>query len=74
MPVRIFSVCTKIVFNTKEDGKERVKWYRAGTLKMLDSGQVYLKMFHQPQVDFVCFEQKQEQDERELPVIQVDKQ
>jgi hypothetical protein len=70
--MKIFSVCSKLNFNDRE-GKEKVKWFRAGTIKLSENGQLYLRMFHQPQVEFVCFEQQFDSTEQPLPVIDADK-
>lgn len=68
--MRYFNVCTRV--NFEKDGQTRTKYYRAGTLKITDEGHVFLKLFHQPQVEFYCFEQLGN-EVNDLPVIDADK-
>lgn len=73
MYMRIFNACTKVVYNDKE-GKQKTIWYRAGTLKITEAGKMFLRLFHQPEVEIYFFEQDQQSDDQSLPVIDADKE
>ncbi len=66
--MQILNVCTKFVYNSH--GEEKVKWFKAGILKITDSGHKYLRLFHQPYTDFYVFEKDPTQDS--LPIIDFD--
>ena len=55
-------VCTKRVWKDK-DGKERVKWFKVGTLKVTDDGKEYLDLFMYPMTPFYVFDQKKNEAE-----------
>ncbi len=65
--MHILNVCTKKVYEEK-NGEKKIKWYRAGILKVSDAGKMYLQLFHQPQTEFFIFEK-----EKPLPEIQLEK-
>ena len=52
--MRLFHICTKRVY--EKDGERKVKWYKAGILKISDNGRQYIRLFHQPMIDFYVFE------------------
>lgn len=58
--MRLFHVCAKKEF--EQNGEKKTKWYKAGILKMTDRGRLFLRLFHQPEVDYCLFESS-----RDLP-------
>lgn len=56
--MRLFHVCAKKEF--EKDGERKIKWYKAGIMKINDRGRLYLRLFHQPEVDFHLFESNKE--------------
>ena len=52
--MRLFHICTKKEY--EKDGEVKVKWYKAGILKIADSGRQYIRFFHLPEIDFFVFE------------------
>ncbi len=62
--MKLFDVCTRKFY--EKDGEKKVKWYRAGILKETDKGSRYLRLFHQPEIDFFIFE-KEEHPETVIP-------
>ncbi|MFA6922903.1 MAG: hypothetical protein WC223_01495 [Bacteroidales bacterium] len=52
--MQIYDVCTKKVY--EKDGERKVKFYKSGIMKITDSGRIYIRLFHQPEVDFHVFE------------------
>ena len=59
--MQLFHICTKKEFEA--NGEKKIKWYRAGTLKVTDAGKQYVHMFHQPTTDFYVFESDPVSDE-----------
>jgi hypothetical protein len=55
--MKLFHICTKKDF--EKDGEKKTKWYRIGILKEADSGRKYMKLFHQPDVEFFVFEREE---------------
>jgi hypothetical protein len=59
----------------EKDGEKKVQFYKAGILKETDSGRKFIRMFNQPQHDFIVLEgnennQSGEKNERENHVEQ----
>lgn len=70
--MKYFDVCTRKFY--EKDGEKKIKWYRAGILKETDKGSRYLRLFHQPEIDFFIFE-KEDQQETVMPVeTQIEKE
>jgi len=65
--MRLFDVCTKKIF--EKDGEQKVKWYKAGTMKTTEKGNTYLRLFHQPENEFFIFEKSLEP---KLETIQIE--
>jgi len=59
--MKLFHICTKKDF--EKDGEKKTKWYRIGILKEADSGKKYIKLFHQPDVEFFVFEREENNPE-----------
>jgi hypothetical protein len=55
--MKIFDVFTKKVF--EKDGEEKKIFYKAGAMKITDRGNIYLRLFHQPDTDFYLKEREQ---------------
>lgn len=62
--MQLFDVCTKREY--EKDGEKKVKWYRAGILKITESGSQYLRLFQQPQNDLYIFERKPQENTIQL--------
>lgn len=54
--IKIFSVSKPEKYTNKE-GKEKVKWYKVGTIKEYDNGTKFLKLYFLEK-DLVIFEEK----------------
>ena len=52
--MKLFDICTRKFY--EKDGEAKVKWYRAGILKETDQGTRFIRMFNQPDTDFLLFE------------------
>lgn len=52
---------------TDENGVTKTKFYKVGYLKLSENGGKFLRLFHQPQTKFYCFD-----GEGTLPVIQTE--
>lgn len=37
-------------------GVKQTKWYKAGYMKLTENGGKFIRFFHQPKIDFFCFE------------------
>jgi len=59
--MRLFHVCTKKEF--EQNGEKKLKWYKAGMLKISDRGRLFLRMFHVPEIDYHLFESERENQE-----------
>ena len=59
--MQLFHVCTKKEF--EQNGEKKLKWYKAGLLKITDRGRFFLRLFHQPEIDFYLFESERENQE-----------
>ena len=55
--MKLFDVCTRKFY--EKDGEKKIKWYKAGVLKETDKGSRYLRLFHQPEIDFFIFEKEE---------------
>ena len=55
--MKLYDICTRKFY--EKDGEKKVKWYRAGFMKETDKGSRYLRLFHQPETDFLVFENKE---------------
>lgn len=58
---------------TDKDGKEKKRYFPTGVIKITPTGMMYLRLFQQPSVEYLVFEQK-DATEEELPVINVDEE
>ena len=50
-------IMTKRTF-TGKDGSEKTTWLKAGTLRTLDNGKIFVELNHLPDVSFYVFDQK----------------
>lgn len=50
-----------------ENGVTKSKWYRVGYIKLSETGGKFLRLFHQPETKYYCFE-----TEDGLPEIQIE--
>ena len=66
--MQLLNVCTRITYD--KNGDQKVKWFKAGTMKITDGGRKYMRLFHQPQIEFFIFDADPSQV---LPVIDLDK-
>lgn len=64
---QIFNVCAKKIYET--NGQKKIKWMKAGLLRITDSGKKFLSFFHLPDVEYHLFEQEQKKEEE---IIQLD--
>jgi len=55
--MRLFDICTRKFY--EKDGEAKVKWYRAGIMKETDQGTRFIRLFQQPETDFLVFEKKE---------------
>lgn len=62
--MQIFDVFTKKVY--EKDGEKKVISYKAGAMKVTDRGNMYLRLFHIPNVDFYIKER-----EANIPVVDI---
>lgn len=37
-------------------GVTQTKWYKAGYMKLTENGGRFIRFFHQPKIDFYCFD------------------
>jgi hypothetical protein len=54
--MRFYNICTKKEY--MENGENKVRWYKAGILKITEAGRQYIHLFHQPATDFYVFERE----------------
>ncbi len=59
--MRLFDICTRKFY--EKDGEAKVKWYRAGIMKETDQGTRFIRLFQQPETDFLVFEKQEPQGE-----------
>ena len=59
--MRLFDICTRKFY--EKDGEAKVKWYRAGIMKETDQGTRFIRLFTQPETDFLVFEKVEPQGE-----------
>ncbi len=64
--MQIFDVYTKKVY--EKDGENKIISYKAGAMKITEKGNMYLRLFHIPDVDYYIMER-----EPIAPVINYDK-
>jgi len=62
--MRLFDVFTKKVY--EKEGEQKAASYKAGAIKITDRGNIYLRLFHIPDVDFYVKEK-----EPNLPVVDI---
>jgi hypothetical protein len=62
--MQLFDVCTRKFY--EKDGEKKVKWYRAGIMKITDKGSRYLRLFSQPMTDFFIFEKEVPEQSSEM--------
>ena len=55
--MQLFDICTRKDY--EKDGEHKVKWYKVGVFKIADSGKKYIKLFHQPEIEFFVFDRKE---------------
>ena len=58
--MRLFDICTRKFY--EKDGEAKVKWDRAGIMKETDKGTRFIRLFHQPETDFLVFEKEELQN------------
>jgi len=58
-------ILTKKEFQS--NGKLEKLWFKAGNIKTLPNGRIYMTLFNQPNTDFYVFEPNEKEDE--LPVV-----
>ena len=63
--MRFFDVLTKKVY--EKDGEKKAKSYKAGVMKITDRGNMYLRLFHNPNTDFFIQER-----EPNMPVVDIE--
>jgi hypothetical protein len=63
--MRFFDVLTKKVYEI--DGEKKAKSYKAGIIKITDRGNMYLRLFHNPNTDFFIQER-----EPSIPVVDIE--
>ncbi|TAL63194.1 MAG: hypothetical protein EPN85_00720 [Bacteroidetes bacterium] len=64
--MQLFNVCSKKEYI--KDGEKKIKWMRAGLLKITDTGKRFLTFFHLPGIEYHLFEHEPKKEE----VIQLD--
>ena len=64
--MQIFDVYTKKVY--EKDGENKIISYKAGAMKITERGNMYLRLFHIPDVEFYIIAR-----ETTPPVIDIDK-
>jgi hypothetical protein len=57
--MRLFDICTRKFY--EKDGEKKVRWFRAGFMKETDKGSMYIRLFQQPETDFLVFENKEKE-------------
>jgi hypothetical protein len=62
--MKYFNICTQLIYTDKE-GQEKKRYYQAGLLKEMPNGMKYIRLFHQPAIEFFVFEQKDPQEKGE---------
>lgn len=50
--------------------KEKILWFKAGTIKQTENGGTFLTLFHIPEQDFYIYPDKTK--EKDIPDIQLD--
>jgi hypothetical protein len=63
--MRFFDVLTKKVY--EKDGEKKATSYRAGVMKITDRGNIYLRLFHNPNTDYFIRER-----EPNMPVVDIE--
>lgn len=63
--MQLFDVFTKRIY--EKDGEKKAKYYKAGTMKITDRDNIYLRLFHNPNTDF--FIRGKEQN---IPVVDIE--
>lgn len=63
--MQIYDVYTKKVF--EKAGVQKTKIFKVGAVKISDRGNMYLRLFHIPDVDFYIRGR-----ETKIPVVQID--
>lgn len=63
--MKILDVFTRRVY--EKDGEQKAVSFRAGAIKVTDRGNMYLRLFHIPGVDFYIREREQN-----LPVVDIE--
>ena len=58
------NLCTKKVYTDKE-GNEKAKWLPFGTLKILDSGKMFIEANHMPNETVYVFDQDKKENKTE---------
>lgn len=64
--MQILDICTKKTFEM--NGERRAKWFKAGFLKITDSGRKYICLFHQPMTEFYVMDKKIELEMEVVPL------
>jgi len=63
--MQIFDVFSKKVY--EKEGEQKTISYKTGVIKITDRGNIYLRLFHIPSVDFYAKEREQS-----LPVVDIE--
>lgn len=64
--MQLFNVCSKREYI--KDGERKIKWMKAGLLKITGTGRKFLTFFHLPDIEYHLFEHEPKKEE----VIQLD--
>ncbi|HTB32859.1 MAG TPA: hypothetical protein VK808_12590 [Bacteroidia bacterium] len=48
--MQVLSIYTRRIYDI--NGEKKAQWYKAGILKETDGGRKFIRLFHQPHVDF----------------------
>ena len=51
--MQLLNICTKREY--EKEGEKKIKWYKAGILKITDRGKSYIRLFNQPMTDYYVF-------------------
>jgi hypothetical protein len=59
--MQILNIYTRKIY--EKDGEKKVQWYKAGFMKVSDNGRKFIKLFHQPNVDFFVVDPEEKNEE-----------
>ncbi len=52
--MQILNIYAKKIY--EKDGEKKVQYYKAGVLKITDTGRKFIRFFHMPEHDFIVFD------------------